>query len=146
MNQDQPMDYDAKRRAVLRISVVDAAFSLAWLGLALWTGLGSHDDRTFYSVLGVICGMATLLFLCEPLITGASRQKLRRIRPQLRPRWFYFAIIFMAVVYAVVSFPLFEEGIGFGFNNLVALLTMLGIGGLLVSTFNIVKFSRSRLG
>ena len=146
MNQDQSMDHDARRRAILRISVVEAAFSLAWLGLALWTGFGRYDDRTFYLVLGVICGMATLLFLCEPLITGASRQQLKSIRPQLRPGWFYFVFIFMFFVYAVISFPIFAEEIGFKANGVVAVLAIFGISGLLVSTFNIVKFGRSWLG
>ena len=84
--------------------------------------------------------MATLLFLCEPLMTGFSRKQLTSIIPQLRPRWFYFLFIFMFFVYVLASFPIFAVEIGFKSDSDVALLSIFGLSGLLVSTFNIVKF------
>ena len=143
MNEGQSMEPDARCRAIARISVVELVVSLTLLGLALLIAVGRYDDRTVFTVIGAICGIGTLLFLFEPLIVGVSRQQLSEFRSQLRPRWFYVVFFSMFVVYAILSFPGVAEKIGFRPNNFVALLSMLGINGFLVSAFNLVKASRS---
>ena len=143
MNEGQSMGSDALRRAIVRISLVELALSLTWLGLAFSRAVGRYDDRTVFTVTGVIFGIGTLLFLFEPLIAGISRQQLPELRPQLRPSWFYVVFLSMFVVYAIVTFPGVAKTFGFKVNVVTALLAMTGISGFLGSTFNLAKSSRS---
>ena len=143
MNEGQSMGSDALRRAIVRISVVELATSLTWLSLAFSMAVGRYDDRTVFTVTGVIFGIGTLLFLFEPLTTGVSRQQLSELRLQLRPRWFYVVFLSMFVVYAIVTFPGVAKTFGFKVNVVTALLAMIGISGFFVSAFNLVKASRS---
>lgn len=146
MNEGQSLASDALRRAIVRISVSELVMSLTLLGLAIFMAVGLYDDRTYFTVTGVVVGAATLLALFEPVIAGVSRQQISELRPLMRPRWFNVVFFSMFAVYVIVSFPVFAKAIGFQANGMAALLTIIGINVFSVSAFNLVKASRSNPG